>query len=75
MKKKIFLNNLEKIFEIKKNSLSEKTSLESIEWDSLKILELMAYNDANFKIKTSPDRINKCKTFGDIIKLYKKEIK
>jgi len=75
MRKKIFLNNLEKIFEIKKNSLSEKTSLGNIEWDSLKVLELMALSDANFKIKASPDRINKCKTFGDIIKLYKKEIK
>ena len=59
MKKKIFLNNLEKIFEVKKNSLSEKISLESIEWDSLKVLELMALNDANFKIKISPDKINK----------------
>ena len=70
MKKKILIKNLEKILE--KKNISEKSDLGL---DSLKILEIMAFNDSSFNsLKISPDKINKCKTFGQLIKLYEKKI-
>ena len=43
--------------------------------DSLKILELMVFNDKNFKkINISPDKISNCRTVSDLLKLYGKEI-
>lgn len=73
MQKIEFIKNLEKILEKKK--LSEKDNLEEKGMDSLKILELMVFNDKNFKkIKLSPDKISKCKTINDLIKLYGSEV-
>jgi acyl carrier protein len=71
MKKNNFLRHLEKIFELKKNSVNEKTTLKNVKFDSLKVLELMAFNDANFKgLKIPPNKISKCKDFNELIKLY-----
>ena len=71
MKKNNFLRQLEKIFEIKKNSVSEKTTLKNVQFDSLKVLELMAFNDSNFiGLKIPPNKLSKCKDFGELIKLY-----
>ena len=73
MKKKILIKNLEKILE--KKNISEKSDLNDLGLDSLKILEIMAFNDSAFNsLKISPDKINKCKTFGQLIKLYEKKI-
>jgi acyl carrier protein len=75
MKKKDFLNKLEVIFEQKKNKVNENTTLKSVQFDSLKVLELMAFNDSNFKsLKIAPNKIVKCKTFGHLIKLYGNKI-
>ena len=73
MKKKFLIKNLEKILE--KKNISEKSDLNDLGLDSLKILEIMAFNDSSFNsLKISPDKINKCKTFGQLIKLYEKKI-
>ena len=73
MKKSEFLNNLQKIME--KRKIVDKDNLEKIGMDSLKILELMVFNDNNFKkINISPEKISNCKTVRDLIKLYGKEI-
>ena len=75
MKKKIFFLKLEKLFEQEKNKINENTKFSDVEFDSLKLYELMAFNDENFKlIKISSDKINKCKTFGNLIKLYENKI-
>ena len=75
MKKKVFLQKIERIFELGKNKINENTKFSDVEFDSLKLYELMAFNDENFKlIKISPDKINKCKTFGNLIKLYENKI-
>ena len=75
MKTKNFLRHLEKIFEIGKNKLDENTKFKDVEFDSLKVLELIAFNDSNFKgLKIPPDKIIKCKTFGQLIKLYGNKI-
>tara|TARA_B100000965_G_C19060622_1_gene527654 strand:+ start:266 stop:487 length:222 start_codon:yes stop_codon:yes gene_type:complete len=72
MKKIVFIKNLQKILEKK---VSEKDNLEQKGLDSLKILELMVFNDKNFKnININPDKISKCKKVGDLIRLYGKEI-
>lgn len=67
-----YISLLNKVFEKKINL---KDNLEKIGFDSLKILEVMALNDKNFKnIKISPDKLAKCKTVGDIVKLLGKKI-
>ena len=72
MKKILFIKNLQKILEKK---VSEKDSLGQSGLDSLKVLELMVFNDKNFKnINISPDKISKCKKVSDLIRLYGKEI-
>ena len=72
MKKIVFIKNLQKILEKK---VSEKDNLEQKGLDSLKILELMVFNDKNFKnININPDKISKCKKVSDLIRLYGKEI-
>ena len=75
MKKKVFLKKLERIFELGKNKINESTKFSDVEFDSLKALELIAFNDENFEgIKISSNKIDKCKTFGDLIKLYESKI-
>ena len=76
MNKKIYLKHLSKIFEKNESSITEKSLLLNLGWDSLKILELMAFNDSHFKsVKISPDQLTKCTKVGDLIKLYGKKIK
>ena len=73
MKKKILIKNLEKILE--KKNISEKSDLNDLGLDSLKILEIMAFNDLSFNsLKISADKISKCKIFGQLIKLYERKI-
>ena len=75
MKTKKFFRHLEKIFEQDKNKINENTKFSDVEFDSLKVLELIAFNDSSFKsLKISPDKIIKCKTFGQLIKLYGNKI-
>ena len=74
MKKKLFFNKVKKLFQYKK-VINEETRFSDIEFDSLKLLELIAFNDSNFKsLKLSGDQINKCKNFGQLVKLYGKNI-
>jgi acyl carrier protein len=73
MKKHEFLSNLKKILE--KKNLKENDNLSKSGLDSLKILELMVFNDKNFKnLNISPDKISKCKNVSDLIKLYGKNV-
>ena len=75
MKKVNFLRQLEKILEQDKNKINENTKIKTINLDSLKVLELMAFNDSNFKgLKISPNKITKCKTIGELISLYGSKI-
>ena len=73
MRKKDFLNNLAKILEKKK--INEKDSLKDLEFDSLNVLDLATFNDANFKdFNISYGAFDKCKTIEDLIKLYGNKI-
>ena len=74
MRKKDFLNNLARILEKKK--INEKDSLKNLEFDSLNVLDLATFNDANFKNLNIPyGALQKCKTIEDLIKLYGNKIK
>ena len=73
MRKKDFLNNLAKILEKKK--INERDSLKDLEFDSLNVLDLATFNDANFKdFNISYEIFEKCKTIKDLIKLYGNKI-
>jgi len=69
MDEKSFLNEIEKILELEKNSLKGNESLESINWDSLSALHFIAFIDKNFSKKIDASQISKCKTVQDLKKL------
>ena len=74
MRKKDFLNNLAKI--LGKKEINEKDSIKDLEFDSLFVLDVATFNDANFKnLNISYDAVQKCKTIEDLIKLYGNKIK
>lgn len=70
MNKKQLLKELECIFEKKK--IKENTSLDKLNFDSLKILELIAFKEIKFKnLKIKPIDFYNCKKVIDIVKLLK----
>ena len=74
MRKKDFLNNLAKI--LGKKEINEKDSIKDLEFDSLYVLDIATFNDANFKnLNISYVALQKCKTIEDLIKLYGNKIK
>jgi acyl carrier protein len=71
MKKKQFFKELQKIFEIKKN-LNEEMLLSDINFDSLKILEMITLKEMYFKkLNIKPSDYNKCKKVKDLVKIFK----
>ena len=69
MDKKKIIKDLSKIFSKK---VSEKDNLVDLDFDSLKILELISYKEKYFKkIDIKPDKYTKCKNISDLIKLFK----
>ena len=70
MKRKDFLKYLAKI--LKKKNIDEN---DRIELDSLNFLEILELNDLNFKNLNIPvNKFRKCKTVGDLVKLYGNKI-
>lgn len=70
MNKKQLLKELERIFE--KKEIKENTSLDKLNFDSLKILELIAFKEIKFKnLKIKPIDFYDCKKVIDIVKLLK----
>ena len=59
-----------------KKEINEKDSIKDLEFDSLYVLDLATFNDANFKNLNIPyGALQKCKTIEDLIKLYGNKIK
>lgn len=76
MKKSVFLKNLSKILEIDVKKINDEKTLESYDFDSLRVLELMAFNDQEFPKKIiSAEEIMDCITVADLVKLYGSAIK
>ena len=71
MKKKQFFKELQKIFEIKKK-INEEMLLSDIDFDSLRILEIISLQEMYFqKLIIKPSEYNKCKKVKDLVKIFK----
>jgi|TARA_B100001093_G_C26259514_1_gene772147 acyl carrier protein len=71
MNKKKFLTLLKKALEIK--NISEN---DLIEFDSLNLLQIVELNDKYFNgLSIKNEKIAKCRSISDLIKLYKGKIK
>ena len=70
MKLNELLEQLKFIFEVKK--IDQNMNLEKLNFDSLKILELIALKETKFKkLRINPEEFQKCNKVSDIIKLFK----
>lgn len=70
MKKNQFLDELKIIFEVKK--IDQNLKLEDLYFDSLKLLELIAFKEGKFKkLKIKPSDFENCKKISDLVKLFK----
>jgi len=70
MKYEIFKKELGKILE--KKQINEKTKLSDLNFDSLKILEILSFADKNFKnLSLNVDNLYNCKNVKDLINLFK----
>jgi acyl carrier protein len=70
MKKKLFLNELQKILELKK--ISEEILLNQNNFDSLKILELISFKERHFKrLNINPSDYSRCKKVRDLVEIFK----
>ncbi|MCR8677825.1 acyl carrier protein [Campylobacter sp. S4:11] len=69
MKKDSFLNSIEEILSIPKNSLLEDDILEHFQdWDSIAFFELSVLIDKEFNLKVKPEDIKKFISVRDILK-------
>ncbi|EAI7263215.1 acyl carrier protein [Campylobacter lari] len=69
MKKDDFLNSIEEILSIPKNSLLEDDILENFQdWDSIAFFELSVLIDKEFNLKVKPEDIKKFISVRDILK-------
>ena len=70
MKKNQFLEELKIIFEVKK--IDQNSKLANLNFDSLILLELIAFKEAKFKkLKIQPIDFENCKKISDLIELFK----
>ena len=69
MKYSEFISELSKIFE--KKIISEKTQLSKLNFDSLKILEILALADKKFvNLKIDVNKLYDSKNIKDIIRMF-----
>ena len=69
MKNSELLKKLKKLFDNKK--INEETLLSKLNYDSLKILEILSFADKNFpKLNLEAQKLYDCKKVQDLIKLF-----
>ena len=57
---------------LEKKQINEKTKLSDLNFDSLKILEILSFADKNFKnLSLNVDNLYNCKNVKDLINLFK----
>lgn len=62
--------HLEKVLEVAPGTLQQDMEVRTLKnWDSLKLLEILAFADEEFHVQVDADRLSKCSTVGDILKL------
>lgn len=61
-----FLRKLEDTLELDAGSLSESTTLESIDWDSLSALTCLVMLQEDYEVVATNDDLEQIETVGDI---------
>ena len=76
MKTQEFIHEFEEnVVMVEKGTLSLETVLSELEeWDSMAIVSTIALFDQNFGIQISGEKINSCKTLGDLVALVKHKL-
>jgi acyl carrier protein len=76
MKETEFIKQLALILEVKPKDIVKNKTLESYDFDSLRVLELMSFNDQFFEeLNISADQIQDCVKISDLLKIYGSKIK
>ena len=67
------LRMLDELFELNPGTLKDETRLGQQEgWDSMKVVEFIAFMDDRFNVMVSPEILKACKTIGDLVALMQK---
>ncbi|OGQ85268.1 MAG: hypothetical protein A2464_07440 [Deltaproteobacteria bacterium RIFOXYC2_FULL_48_10] len=75
MTKAEFLNEIEKIIEVEKDTLKGSDRLDELEnWDSFALMELIAMIDNNFAMTLEFEELDKCKIIDDIYALLSEHV-
>jgi len=70
MNTQTFLNEIEEIIEVDKNSLNGTEVLKDLEdWDSLALMGFIAMVDTNMDVTLEAEKINACVTVNDLVVL------
>jgi acyl carrier protein len=69
MSKKIY-TEMATALNIKKKITKDSNLRDFSEWDSMGALTIIGFADAKYKRVINGDQLHKCKTFGDIVKLF-----
>lgn len=70
MNKKKFLNIIEEVIEVEKDSLNGDEILKELEdWDSLAVMGFIAMVDNHFGITFGADKIGQCKSIQNLVDL------
>jgi acyl carrier protein len=67
MTKEETLENLAAIFEVDASALTPETALDSLAWDSMAKLSVMAFSNEHFGKRISSAQIKSFKTIGDLL--------
>lgn len=63
------MNALEEMFEIDSGALTPETALETLNWDSMAMLSLIAMVNEQFGRRILGDQLKGFKTIGDILQV------
>ncbi len=75
MTRAAFLRKLEEIMEAEPGALEGNEQLSSLEaWDSMKVVEFLAFADESFSLTVEAAAIGACRTVEDLARLLKPHV-
>jgi acyl carrier protein len=75
MDREQIISELETLLEISPGTLKEEEEVRKLKhWDSLKLLEIIAFADEELHIQVDANRLAECAKIGDILKLLQDTI-
>jgi acyl carrier protein len=70
----VFLRGFEQLFHLPAETLTGSEPLKNLQaWDSLAIVEFMAYADATYGIALAPERFRGCESIQDLFSLVSQD--